>query len=632
MQEYHVKGLEVAEGIELLQKLKVEGAEQELSTAVEHCAGHAFALTLLALLLRKRNLRLSAFFRDSTYTQVWTGNVARNLLDSIYSLQLDEMQRKLLLAFSVYREPVPLDAALTITDGTSDFSRAQVQYALDGLLAQHLLQASGDGRYQLHAIVSDYARHHFDTRNEQANQQAVRVAHARAVQYYQQRAALECPSQQQRRQVSDVQPLIEAVWQLCQAEQWREAYELMRQEAIFVDLERWGGYAILLDLYQLLPPPDKWRLEPSQAAHLYNHWGEAYRSLGRREQARERFECALHISQTEGERKEEGWALNNLGRVEAALENKERGLKYYEQALVIFKEEKDLAGESTALTNLGWVYYDLDMLQRAQECYEQALSIRREERDRLGEAASLNSLGRVYANLGQPERARTYHEQALHICREIGYRSGEGWTLNNLGRVYSALGDKQQALDYLQRALTIRREIGSRSGEASTLTNLGRVYLDLGEKEQAKECLELALPIRREVGDRSGEAKTLINLGKVYTNLGKKESVLLYYRQALSICRELGQNKKEASVLNKIGLLSVEQRRYDLALACFLLSRDLLTTLQFSNVDEKNHDNVALSYIDDLHEKIGDEQFSLLLAKVEPQAHQIVEQVFQERT
>jgi len=126
-----------------------------------------------------------------------------------------------------------LEAAQAITDTDTKVSKAQVESALEALLNQHLLQASGEGRYQLHVIVGSYAQDHVVEGDEQANQQALKLAHARAAQYYLQRAAISCPPQEQRRQISDVHDLIEAIWQFCQAEQWEEAYDLMGQEGIF---------------------------------------------------------------------------------------------------------------------------------------------------------------------------------------------------------------------------------------------------------------------------------------------------------------------------------------------------------------------------------------------------------------
>src|SRR5205807_1430687 len=158
LQEYPVKGLETHEGIELLQKLGVAANEQELQTVVERSSGHAFALTLLASLLRHHHVSLSTFFRDPMYVQLWSGNIARNLLDYIYHQQLDRVQRTLLFAFSIYREPVPLEAAQSVIDSQAELSTAQIRSALDTLLAQHLLQTSGEGFYQLHAIVASYTQ------------------------------------------------------------------------------------------------------------------------------------------------------------------------------------------------------------------------------------------------------------------------------------------------------------------------------------------------------------------------------------------------------------------------------------------------------------------------------------------
>ena len=157
MQEYFIQGLEINEGIELLRKQRIDAADADLRTIVQHCQGHAFALTLLASFLRTRNLSLASFFQDPIYPQIWSGNVARNLLDCIYTRQLNDEQRKLLLAFSVFRKPVHVSAAQALLDVGGEEPNLQAQSSLDALLNQHLLQAWGEGRYQLHSIVTGYA-------------------------------------------------------------------------------------------------------------------------------------------------------------------------------------------------------------------------------------------------------------------------------------------------------------------------------------------------------------------------------------------------------------------------------------------------------------------------------------------
>jgi tetratricopeptide (TPR) repeat protein len=625
MQEYPVSGLALAEGCELLQKLGVQAPEEQLQRAVRLCEGHAYALTLLASLLRNRRLRLEMFFRDVTYGRLWTGNVARNFLDHIYMQQLDKLQQQLLLAFSVYREPVPIEAALVVVDVSNNLPSIAVQMALDTLLGQHLLQLGGDAQYQLHAIVKGYADEHFDPSDATANIQARKDAHALAAVYYQQYTS--CPPRTSRRSRQDVEPLLEAIWQYCQAEQWQQAYTIIEQEGLHTDLLRWGNVVETLDLYSLLLPIEHWCHANEQVARIYDDLGIIYRLSGQMEQARTCFETALTLCRQTPNRREEAWALNHLGRLYADTGHKVPALAYYEEALNIHREVGDMGGECTALTNIGWAYYDVDRMDLARQNYEEALAIRRTIHDRRGEASALNSLGRVYEYLGQNDVACKTLGEALAICREIGDRPGEGWTLNNLGRAHAFLGQQSKALDCYEEALRIRHEIGDRRGEAATLSNLGVLLTNMGEYTRAKECYDKSLVFRREVGDRNGEGKTLNYLGQFYARQGQHIQALLYFKQSLSIQRELNHAKRQGEVLLNLALSYSHLSRYEQALACLLLAEEKLVQAQQAGSDMQNRLEQVEKAKDDLQQQLTATQWSQVLAGVEPSYTKIVEEL-----
>lgn len=578
MQEYLVMGLETEEGIDLLRKLRVEGSNDQLRAVVEHCQGHAFSLTLLASLLHSRHLTLSAIFEEPIYKQVWTGNMARNLLDVIYTQQLNDEQRHLLLAFSVYRKPVSLDAAETHLAPDNAEQHMHTHAALDALLNQHLLQAMGEGRYQLHAIVAGYAQAHFVEQNETANREAVNQAHARAAEYYVRYGAAHCLPREERRKISDVEPFIEAAWQFCQAGRWPDALQLIEREGLFVTLKRAGGNAILLELYQDLAP-EKWQSSPDQQAHILNSQGVISRVLGRMEQARHNLEQALRLYQKSGNRTGEAWALNDLGRVFVDLGNRERARQDYERALHIFQEQGDRRGEGSALNNLGWASVMQGEDEQARDYYGQALQLFRDIGDRLGEGSTLNSLGRAHEDIGQLEKAQEYFEQALRLFQEERDRKGISWSLNNLGKVFRKQGDYEQSRVFLQRALEIRREI-DRKGEGRTLKNLGVVYEMQGDKAQALAFYRQSLAIAREVKDREGEGKTLRNLGKLY----------------------------------------LDQQRYNASLAALLLAKHILSEVYSTYYDESERG------IETVRKTLGDDAYTTLLSNVEPSAAEIVEQ------
>jgi tetratricopeptide (TPR) repeat protein/transcriptional regulator with XRE-family HTH domain len=499
LQEYPVIGLDVAEGIELLRKQGVEArqaTDEELRMAVTHCEGHALSLMLLASLLRhNRGLSLPLLLKDPVYAQLWHGDIARNLLDYIYARQLQEAERKLLEAFSVYRKPVPLEAALSLLDPLSETDRKQILKTLNVLLAQHLLQASEEALYQSHTIVTDYVREHV----AEGDKKILRQIHTRAAAYFLRLAGDSCPPRQLRQGIGDVQPFIEAFWHLCQAERWQEAYSLIAQEGLYVELRRWGANTVLLELYQLLLPLDRWHPAPSQEAEIYS----------------------------------------NLGRIYGTLGKKDLALRYYQQALHISMEIGDRLREAGTLNRLGTIHAHLGQYEQARERHERALNISTEIKDRKGEGDSLNSLAWICQNLGQKEAALAYYQQALDVHRNAGYRTGEADALNNMGLIYSALGRRESALECIEQALSLHKEAGDRAGESRALNHLGIIYTDLGQAEKAHAYYKQSLGIRREIGDRSGEGITLYNLGKLYLKQCHYEAALACLLLAKRIFQEV---------------------------------------------------------------------------------------------
>jgi len=281
LQEFPVDALTEDEGVALLRLWSIHEKEPELRLAVQRCQGHPYALWLLSGLLKTYPIHISTLFNDSWYGQQRTQVIAQELLNLIFTHQLNQDQRDLLLAFSVYREAIPLAAAQAIVEARGAMTTERLMSAHRVLLAQHLLQPSGELRYQLHSLVAEFAREHFVEKDKQANEQTLRKAHAAAAQYYRQQAALNCPPRKQRHQSDDIHDLIEAIWQYCRAGQQHEADALLLEEDVFPDLLRWGDNSTLLELYLHLLPSEVWQPEPVQEARIYNEIGDIYESLGR---------------------------------------------------------------------------------------------------------------------------------------------------------------------------------------------------------------------------------------------------------------------------------------------------------------------------------------------------------------
>ena len=88
----------------------------------------------------------------------------------------------------------------------------------------------------------------------------------------------------------------------------------------------------------------------------------------------------------------------------------------------------------------------------------------------------------------------------------------------------------------------------------------------------------------------------------------------------MTILREVEDRWGEGETLYTLGKLHYENDRFGPALACFILAKDIMTEVQNPSSNE------VQSWIDTLHNRIGNESFTLLLSEIEPQASQVVEQ------
>lgn len=657
MREYAAERFTELEGMKLLLNLGVQATEDELQRVIAYCEGHAYALMLCASLIRHHHITLSTLLNDPAYVRLWTGNVARNLLDSIVEQQLDTFQHTLLLACSVFREPFSYGAMCTVADPGNTLARIQIHFALETLLTQHLFQAVGEGMYQLHAIVSSYAREHFVVGDDLANQQALKKAHSQAAQYYIQLASMHRSARDRRPSADDIHDWLEATWQLCQAGRYLDAYNLIRRENIFTNLMRLGRNTLLLEFCQLLLSDETW--SPEQAAYIYSTLGDTYGTLGQNEQAQKNYLQVLAPG-LEGENKIQCiHALSGLGRICNTLGNSQQAQAYLEQALTFLSSVQNQAALSQVFTNLGWVYYDQGQMSQASNYFEKALHIVQELEDQRQEGLILGYLGRVADDSGQKWVAQQYYEQAVHLLNSVGDHDGQGIMLANLGRITHVLGESKQGQQYLEQAIQIIKETGDRNGEATVTNDLGMLYAETGDREQAKSYLERSLRLRREVGNRRGESRVLIDLGNVYIdegNLefakesfeqallllreigpgwreirplkklgkvckiqGQYEQALKYYREALYLCRKVMNRWEECNLIFKIGSLYLLQSRYDVALTFLVHAKKVAEEVR--SVDSQE----IQEQISFLQIKLGDDQFEKLITSVDSHAMQMLD-------
>ncbi|GCE08119.1 hypothetical protein KDAU_54480 [Dictyobacter aurantiacus] len=490
VQRFVPAGLTVAEGLQLFRLGNIAETDQDLAAVVASYQGHPLALALLRDILKEnRSLSLATLLQDLAYKQLWVNDMAENILQYIYTQQLNQEQRELLQAFAIYRLAVPLQAAQSIVHRRITMPVSRTGAVLRVLLDQDLLQATGNLEYRLQPVLRDFVQAWENENDPGLDAEKRRQVHQIAASYYQERFS-DATRRMSQPHINDFRLILEAAWHYCQADQPAEAYQLIHREQLFLYFHRWGGNSLLLELYELLLPAEKWHAAPLTAGQV-NH---------------------------------------EMGSIQSALGNKHEAQLYYERALPLLRQAEQPVVLAEALNDLGMVYRALNQEALAEQCYREAWVLCEEAGKHFPQRGiTLNNMGRLLYERGRQHQQRRQKAQARELFQEALARYEQalaahqsnnqpeerGWTLLNLGDVYMALNQHEKAHNNYWQALQQFRGFGERRGEGTVLNNLGVLLAyDRAKKDQALACYVQAIHIFRAVGDRWQEEKTLRNLGR----------------------------------------------------------------------------------------------------------------------
>ena len=262
----------------------------------------------------------------------------------------------------------------------------------------------------------------------------------------------------------------------------------------------------------------------AESAELHYRIGEAYRALGRYDEATTNYDQAqaqdLHL------------ALLGLGQTMLDKGQFDDAIPQLEAALALFRADGDKVNESYVLYALSRSRSDAGKIEEAQTYAQQALELSNEIDDQRGQGLALNALALTYLQTGKLTEARDYLERAKQIDEALGNRRGVGFSTLYLGVSYFLAGALQQGIPYVQDASEIARNISDRRLLAVTQLNLNTTMHHIGKIDEAFVIGKEAHDIFTDVGDKKQGTIILINLTQDALALGEFQSALRYARQA----------------------------------------------------------------------------------------------------
>jgi tetratricopeptide (TPR) repeat protein len=200
--------------------------------------------------------------------------------------------------------------------------------------------------------------------------------------------------------------------------------------------------------------------QPAVQALAQRMLGDAYRMLGRLDDAEEQLQQALALAARAGDLTGQAQTHQLLNIVREIQGRYPDALDHARQALDLYLEAGERGGQANALNAVGWCHTLLGDYQGALDPCERALALFREIGDRAGEAYTWDSLGYAHHPLGHHGEAVACYQHSIDLLRQLGARYDEAYALEHLGDTHHAAGDGGAARAAYDQALTILDDLG----------------------------------------------------------------------------------------------------------------------------------------------------------------------------
>jgi tetratricopeptide (TPR) repeat protein len=502
-----VDRLSEADGISLLERLKVKGSREQMVKVISDWDGHALTISLLGSYLAEKYNGDIAHLADipvPTADEPRYERVHRVLRR--YDEHLTQAEREFLKLFSAFRTPVHESAFEKVFAPLlgRDISRpdAPIPQLVTRLVTYRILHRDATSQtYTAHPLVRN---HYLAILTKDDNKSQEKDTHLKIKDYYLSIAS-DTP---QYPTLDDLKPLIEVVHHACQAGAYDEGYEIYRER--IDQRQRWiltnlGAWDTDLALTQEFFPNADCSKEP-----LINN------------KSNQRFLL-----------NEIGMCLMSLGRLREAV-------PFYERAAKSYLEGQDWSNTSTTDRNLADLHASLGALDKSAEAARQALDLAHKAENKDAQRTSFAFQGLAASLLGDLRTASDAFSQAEKLEQQIDSSVRYLYSLRGINHaihLYRA-GDLAYSRCVTEANLKLMVDNHWPDDTSRCHRVLGDLDSDSGNRESARAHYESALKIARSIQDRRVLIEALLARGRF---AAKTSEVFLKDSQAIA---ELGKTSE----------------------------------------------------------------------------------------
>jgi two-component system, sensor histidine kinase and response regulator len=218
-------------------------------------------------------------------------------------------------------------------------------------------------------------------------------------------------------------------------------------------------------------------------AQNYNRIGVTYRNYDLQERALEYYENALTLSQNIGNKKEEGFALNNIAQILYYQGQYKEALDFYESAEAIFQEIGFDEGLGYTYVGKSNVYEEMGNYIQAIQAIDKSLEIRGHQVDR-NYLTSILTRGDFYLNIKDYDQAiADYQTYYTHV--KGNYHRGEMTAYKRFALWHFHKGQLKEALENANVAIELHQEQPSLETILPVFQMASKAYAQQGDFKNA---------------------------------------------------------------------------------------------------------------------------------------------------
>jgi predicted ATPase/DNA-binding XRE family transcriptional regulator len=387
-------------------------------------------------------------------------------------------------------------------------SQFSILNLLTSLMDKSLLRRSGDGRYDMHELVRQYAATHLNA--DAHAYAATRDRHAAFYMGLVQQRETELKRARQKTVLDEVVAEIDNLrlawdWAASHA-QLAELSRAVRGFSWFYELRSWfqEGETMLARAVAAL----------GGASELAGSDPERARVVGQ----------LMSF---------EGWFRFRQGRYMPACE-------LLEQAVALLRPLGDQSALADALACQGMALNLMGEYRQSRSALEEGLALGRALNDSWVIILCLGTLGMVAYGLGEYHESEQLCRQSLAESLATGSVRAVVFSISALTLTTFAQGRYEEAQALVRASFAISSAIGDYWGIGSALLQLGRVAYVQREYDQALYLYRESCATFREIGDHWSVARALAGLAETLAALGDQSAALDTFRDAWQVASTAG--------------------------------------------------------------------------------------------